>query len=221
MYIFGGTTLPMSLEMRVRAWVGFHMLQHIPSHIDKHGVSVSCFCLERKHKDAKSYMNRHFVTGSGWCGCNLRSITEKAWWHLESCTNILRLAGIIDAAPVNRRSALRELIDVPAGTHVFSSKICRVPGSGIASIGDVVVAADGKRCRVEVFVRCEFEGNVSGYFALVSVLPLKSRDTVDTRVSVHATDGTHQLLAIGDIVANAACWMDTGGELKVVVHEWC
>jgi hypothetical protein len=195
------------------------MLQHIPYHIEQHGISLNCFALERKHKLAKRFMNAHINLSPGWDGQNLRSITEHAWWSLHAAgDSALCPTGLIDMQVVRRRSELWNLIEVPKGVSVHQSRSARIAGGCVCNVGDVVMYScrGGLRCARILFCL----QIASNPVFLLNAFQLINRDLKDARATLHGRTGTREFVPIGDVVAVANCWLQTDCGLRVVSPAW-
>ena len=199
----------------VRAF-GFHMLGHLPLHILQHGC-LSCWCLERKHKEAKVFMNSHHVVTESWDLEVLKSITENVYWKLSGSPNFLRNAGLIEPVPL-KRGAFGEWFEAEVGAEVLHSSRCRIGAGCICSTGDVVIIRQGdlhSACQVKHFFEC------SGFaFAIVCAMEFCSQDSFDARVSVHVDTANLMYVDIASVKAMASRWLATAHGVRVVVPAW-
>jgi hypothetical protein len=204
----------------VRAF-GFHMLGHLPLHILQHGC-LSCWCLERKHKEAKVFMNANHKVTESWDLEVLKSITEASYWKLSAGSpNFLRDPGLIQPQPVTRGGAFAQYFEAhaEAGTMVHSPR-ARISAGFTCCAGDVVIVRKDDvhtACEVRHFFACTSSNHV---FAIGSIMDFVSQDAFDARVSMHAPTTRLMCVELANVQTVSACWLSATQGVRVVVPAW-
>ena len=232
----GGVTPAMlrdSIDTFLRAFVAagwsdfmipkLHWLVHFPDHLDQFSWLVSCWVLERKHKEAKRYaaMAHNMTSYASSLLCD--AICHNLHYGMKASSFNLH-AGLLDAHTASRRTYefLRLLFDFPPNTarpnEVFASTSARFGTRGTVHVGDVILIRDAVRpLAAEVRVLASIHDSV---FAVVSEWSFVDADDTFRRWSRWSTaDSEFSAVALPDILCTCARKMYSGG-IALVLHPY-
>lgn len=201
---------------------GFHMLQHLPGHIAKHG-HLGCFTMERKHKSAKQYMNSFHRVNEGWDRSILEAVLEKSFWSLAD-TSFLR-SGLVagSCSELRRTSPFYNQLGLHPGSVVHHGSKCRLQGGELVGAGDVIIyrLSDVYSCaKAQHFFDIAWCG-FTVTIMMAAALEFTSIDAFDRRVSKHRyADGSSMYVDVGAIHVVASTWLETDSGVRVVCPAW-
>ena len=114
-----------------------HIVMHLPKMFAAHGVLVSCFTHERKHKMVKRYAQPVCDTSKAYERAIMAEITQHHFMTLELTDTFATGTHLVEprAASANVNDVMSAL--APLGRDARMSKIAAFPG-GICKVGDAV-----------------------------------------------------------------------------------
>ena len=115
-----------------------HWLLHFPSHLEEHGMTVSCFTTERKHKDVSRhavsmYNTKYFERGV------LDEVINQEFHCLGGPATLCTEPGLLKASPLPKKMLHIGQQILPFAQDVCTGHTLKLQHGGNVSKGDVVL----------------------------------------------------------------------------------
>ena len=197
--------------------IKFHLLLHLPAHLERYGFLPNCFVHERKHNESKRYANQKMNTDGDWEIGILRDVTCHHLRDLQEGSHFCDDAALTQPYTPHAK-VVAALVDQFGVATYTVSRTARSRGGDQITIGDVVIYQDGADTligEIGMLVSADVHGDP------ILVVLMEAFDHVQTTYGndIWKPRGLMRVCHLANINA-PCCWCPHGDDILTLRPVW-